>query len=472
MKSLSTLQGQPIAALATPPGRSALAVIRTSGDNSIFLVSQLFSRPKALLKAAGNSVVYGWIQETFGDGKVDPIDEVNLGVFRAPRSYTGEEGVELYCHGSMPGVRRILALLFANGFRQAEPGEFTLRAFLNGKMDLTRAEAVHQLIQSTNRSAQSMSLQGLSGRVFQHIDEVKSSLVDMMAAVAVQLDYPDEELPDGQGDGELVARLIDADLLAKAKDGLNRLVASYRAGRIYSQGIPVALAGRTNAGKSSLFNLFLKEDRSIVSQTAGTTRDYIEAHLDVDGLPVLLYDTAGLREVEEIVEAEGIRRSGQIIEHSQLILYLVDASDPSAEGRAFDEQQLEHMRSLDAKVIQLWTKVDANSESTVPQGFIGLSVKTGQGFEELLQEIHRFAGERGSSVEEFDVVIQSIRQQELIRRTCDAIERVVESLDSGMPLDIIAMDLQDGIAALGEITGEVSSDDVLDRVFSGFCVGK
>jgi tRNA modification GTPase len=467
MAAYRSLQDDPIAALATPLGESALAIIRVSGAGSIGRLADGFSRAEALRSAEGNRIVYGWLRS--GN---ENIDEVTLGVFRAPRSYTGEESVEIYCHGSVPGISRIMSLLFSLGFRQAEPGEFTLRAFLNGKMDLTSAEAVHELVKSRSAMAQGLALHRLSGGVFREIDRVKSRLTDIMAAVSVQLDYPDDELPGEDDDSGFVASLIDPSLLEDAREGLERLSGSYRSGRLYQEGARVALAGRTNAGKSSLFNLFLKEDRSIVSDIHGTTRDYIEAPVDLSGIPIRLFDTAGLRDVDEIIEAEGIRRSGEIIENSSVILYLVDGSEEGAGSNSFDEKQLDRIAELNLPCVRVWTKSDKPGAADPPEGYLPLSVIKGEGFAEIQDEMRRLLTSGLERIDESSVVIDSMRQKHLIDDAVKSLEAALDSLAASQPLDIIAMDLQNCLRDLGEITGEVSSEDILDRVFSGFCVGK
>ncbi len=466
MSTHQTLYEEPIAALATPPGESALAVIRTSGTGIIELLARGFSRPEALLESPGHSLVYGWLEDEKGK-----VDEVTLAVFRAPRSYTGEESVEILSHGSLPGIQRIMALLFDLGFRQAEPGEFSLRSFLNGKMDLSSAEAVHELVKSRSRKAQSMAINRLAGGVYKEIDRVKSRLVDIMASVTVQLDYPDDELPGEEDDSAYLAGLVDPAFLEDARIGLERLSSSYRAGRLYQEGVRVALAGRTNAGKSSLFNLFLREDRSIVSDIHGTTRDYIEAPLDLDGIPVRLFDTAGLRDVDEIIEAEGIRRSGQIIENSSIILYLVDGSSEGGINE-FDRRQLARIAELGISSIPLWTKIDTPKKIDPPEGFIGISAVSAQGFETLQEAMSSLLTADIPRFGEADVVIDSLRQKQLIDEAGESLKTAAESINGGQPLDMVALDLQNALRCLGEITGEVSSEDILDRVFSGFCVGK
>ena len=455
-----------IAALATPLGESALAIIRTSGSGSIARIAGCFSRPDILRRAAGHTIVYGWLMDADRQ-----VDEVTVGIFRAPESYTGEDGVEIYCHGSIPSIEKIMRLLLSQGFRQAEPGEFSLRAFLNGKLDLTRAEAVRELLRAQSLHAHSLALNRLAGRVFNEIDRIKSLVITLMAAVSVQLDYPDNELPDEDTDSRQIARLPVAGL-SEAMEGLGRLSESYRAGRLYQEGVRVALAGRTNAGKSSLFNLFLKEERSIVSDIHGTTRDYIEAAVALDGIPMRLFDTAGLRDVDEFIEQEGIRRSDHIIQNSTVILYLVDSSSRSHADETFDHKKLQRIQELNLPYLGVWTKTDLTTSTPAPPGFLPLSVVNGQGLSELQQALRNMLTSGIGHVSESDLVIDSLRQKQLIDRAQNSLLRVSESLASEQPLDIIALDLQDVLQALGEITGEVSSEDILDQIFSSFCVGK
>lgn len=469
-----------IAALATPLGQSALAVVRASGPGCVEAVAGLFSRPQALRAAAGHSLLRGTLRDPAlpaGDPR-GALDDVLLGVFRAPRSYTGEEMVEISCHGSPPGVERIMAALFAAGFRQAEGGEFTLRAFLNGKMDLTRAEAVQEIVAARSRTAQAMALERLGGSVFRRIDGLKAELVQLSALVAVQLDYPDDEI-DAAG--------LPGGRVAAVRAGLAELAASYRIGRLYRHGARVALAGRTNAGKSSLFNALVREERAIVSEIPGTTRDYLEAQLALDGVPVRLFDTAGLREVDELLESEGIRRSGLVIDAAALVLYVVDAATLEPDGPdwrlpADDAERLAAIAAKGLAVLLVLNKRDAapgRLPAVADPGLLAalggrvwpVSAKDLGGLPELLAAAAARLG-GGASAEDAGAVIDSERQYRLLERAVAALDQVAASLAAGQSLDLVALDLQDALGALGEITGEVGSDDVLEAVFSGFCVGK
>ncbi len=452
------VQNDRIAALATPYAESALAVIRTTGDGCIEAISRIFSRPDLLRSAPGNTIHHGFLSY-----EGEAIDEVMIAVFRAPRSYTGQESTEISCHGSPAGIQRVLQLLFKNGFRQADPGEFTLRGFLNGKMDLTRAEAVKEIVNAQSQKAHALALDRLGGAVFQWIERVKSRLVHILAAVEVQLDYPDDELEGSSATSVVVPEeTIDA-----CMEELQQLAATYRAGRIYQEGVKVAIAGRTNAGKSSLFNVLLREERAIVSEFHGTTRDYLEGMIVLEGIPIRLYDTAGLRTTAESVESEGIRRSGLVIEGAACILYVVDGT-----AGLVDEDR-SHLRTLEGRagVIHVWNKIDAADAGPAPDGYVALSAESGQGLDHLSSRIvNEIGGEL--RISQGEPVIDSIRQKTLIEGAIQSLGRVKDGLRERMPLDVIALDVQESVHSLGEITGEVTSSDVLDVMFSGFCVGK
>ncbi len=438
-----------IAALATPWGESALAVIRTSGTGALEKIASIFKGNRDISRLPGYSMAFGMLL----DGE-SAVDQVVLGIYRAPRSYTGEDMVEIFCHGSLPGIEAVMELLHKTGFRDAQPGEFTMRSFLNGKVDLTKAEAVNELILSKSRQAQRLALDRLSGSIFDAIDQAKHLLADILAAVEIQLDYAEDEADPAAG--------FDMEKLDKAADILKRLESTYKVGRLYKEGIRIALAGRTNAGKSKLFNLFLKEDRSIVSDIKGTTRDYIESSVAVKGIPAVLIDTAGLRDSSDPVEAEGIRRSGMVIENADIILYLVDSTEGlTQEDRDFIGKY---------PCIPLWNKTDI-SKDKAPDGFIPISASTGSGFEQLQDTIYTKAS-GNCQIDSGEAVIDSQRQKELIERSLDAIGKVRNGISSQMPLDVVAVDLEDAVDALGELTGEITTSDLLENMFSHFCVGK
>ena len=436
-----------IAALATPWAESAIAVIRMSGEGSIKAFAPLFTGTLG----ESRKLCYGMV---INPETEESLDEIMAVPFRAPGSYTGQESVELYCHGSLPGIQKILNLLFRSGFRQASPGEFTFRAFVNGKMDLTRAEAVQEIISSKSGKAQSLALNRLSGAVETRINRFKDMAADIAAGFAIQLDYPDDEAD---------APPLPVAELSEIRTGIRGLVDSYEVGRIYQEGVVIALAGKTNAGKSSLFNLFLKEDRSIVSDVHGTTRDYLESWISLGGIPVRLYDTAGLRLTRDAIEEEGIRRTRELMDNAHILIYVLDGTV---------EQDGDELTSLgnDPRTLLVWNKADLSTVDP-PEGVIPVSAVTGEGFTALEDALKSRIFRNSNSVAG-EAVIDSLRQKELLERADFALAKVEEGIHNGLPVDILAMDLHDALQALGEITGEVSSSDILDRMFSSFCVGK
>ena len=439
---------EPAAALATPWGESALAVIRAAGMNTIDLLSACFSRPEALKAAPSHSMVHGYITSP-SDGHL--IDEVTVAVFRKPHGYTGDDSAEIFCHGSLAGIQMILDALKQSGFRDARPGEFTMRAFMNGKLDLTQAEAVQEIVSAKSGKAHHLALNRLSGGLSKLLGEIKEKLVDLLSLVEVQLDYAEDEVE--------VPVSLPTDQLAELSERLEELAGTYSTGRMYSEGARIALAGPTNAGKSSLFNLFLKEDRSIVSEIHGTTRDYIESWITIEGVPVRLYDTAGFRASNDSIEAEGIRRSSQLLEQADLVLHI----NGSENDPVISQQE--------NNGIYIWNKSDIRDEE-VPQGYLKLSTVTAEGFTQLEQEILRRLNHTASGENEQQLMIDSLRQKELVERAASGLKAACAASAEHMPLDIIAGELQDALDALGELSGEVTSADILDRIFSGFCVGK
>jgi tRNA modification GTPase len=451
----------PIVALATPMASSALAVLRTSGAGSLGILSSLLRDGKDLTAAPGHSLH----RSVLCDG-AEEIDEVLISVFQAPKSYTGEEGAEISCHGSMPVIRRLLSLLTRAGFRPAGPGEFTRRAFLNGKMDLTRAEAVNEIVRAKTDRARSLALQRLSGAIEKKIASARDLLIDLRAAVEVWLDYPEDELDAVEPNTGKLAEVIS--LL----EGLTR---TYRRGRIYQEGVSVAISGATNSGKSSLFNLFLKQERAIVSDIHGTTRDYLEGMLALDGIPVRLFDTAGMREARDPLEAEGIRRALDVIGGADLILYLVDSGigiaphDEEFLGKHHAEGSGASNGNGGPALLKVWNKTDLPSNRPIPEGFIPISSLTGEGLDVLEREIATvLLG--GTSCETGEPLIDSVRQKDLIERSLDALYRFRDG--AGVPLDALAVELAEALEALGGITGEVTTAEILERMFSDFCVGK
>jgi tRNA modification GTPase len=447
----------PICALATPFSESALAIVRVSGPGSLELLGKAFSRPAELAAIPSGGSVHGWMHPP---GKpAERLDEVVVLAWRAPKGYTGEDGADIIGHGSLPGIAALLDALGEAGFRRALPGEFSLRAFLNGKLDLTRAEAVSELIAAKTDDARSDAVSRLSGALQERVEAIRASLLEALARVHVQLDYaleddvPDSGLPRG--------------ILLTAAAQIDFLRATYAAGRLYREGARVVLAGRTNSGKSSLFNLFLKEERAIVSEVHGTTRDYLEAWIEVGGVPVLLFDTAGFRLEAEGVERAGIERSLDLSAKADIVLYMVD----SETGLSDEDRRFLREGAGSRALIPLWSRCD-RSIGPAPDGFLPVSATSGTGFPELCRRVLDILLSGGKAAEGSGPRVASERQKGLLDRARSGLTRCLADEELGQPLDAVEPDLRDALDALGEITGQVSSPDLLAEIFSRFCVGK
>lgn len=457
MDRASYSDASPIFALATPFSESALAVMRVSGEGSLQALEKAFSCRGGLSGAESGQAIHGWMHPPGRPG--ERLDEIVLLAWRAPRGYTGEDAADLVCHGSLPVIEALSAALRAAGFRQALPGEFSLRAFLNGKLDLTRAEAVSELISAKTEEARSGAVERLSGGIADRVEAARASLLEALARVHVQLDYAlEEDVPD-MG--------LPRELLESAIAGIDALRESYAAGRLYRDGARIVLAGRTNSGKSSLFNLFLKEERAIVSETHGTTRDYLEAWIDVGGVPVALYDTAGFRSDAEGVELAGIERSTRLVERADIVIYLVD----SESGLHADDEAFLSSRPAASRTIPVWSRCDRAS-GAAPEGFSRVSAKSGEGFPELCRRALDSLLSGGRISEGSGPRVASERQKRLLDRARESLSRCLSDDAAGQPLDAVESDLRDALDALGEITGLVSSPDILEEIFSRFCVGK
>lgn len=449
---------EPICAIATALAPAALGIVRCSGAGCIELVSSIFSRPDALCAADGNSIVYGWIQD--GTAK---IDEALISVFRAPKSFTGEDMAEISCHGGIGIVLAIRNLLLKIGFRQAERGEFTFRAYINGKADLTKAEAVQEIIDSRTAEGRSRAVGRLSGNLFTEIDAVKKLLTETLAAIEVEIEYPEDE--------ETIADSFDRSALLCAEAALQRLADSWMAEKLYQDGARVVLCGRTNAGKSSLFNALLKEERAIVSKIAGTTRDFLESWADFAGIPVRLFDTAGLRATEDAIEAQGVELSRALSTDADVILYLID-------GRmGLTDEDCAFLAGRNAPAVIVQNKSDAADFKpckTLPpvEAEVCVSAKTGTGLPELFSAVKMLLVKETSQTERLQVGLGSARQKSAVDSALESVRHALLPECSGLSADAVVHDLEEALYALGEITGEVSADDILETIFNRFCVGK
>ncbi len=449
-----------IAAIATPLGEGGLAVIRISGPDAVGVAERIFVpagrrtvRPGA---AASHTVHYGHIVR---DGRC--IDEVLITVLRAPRTFTREDTVEISCHGGVLVTRLVLEAVLAAGARAAGPGEFTLRAFLNGRIDLAQAEAVADLIHARTELALDAANEQLAGTLSRRIQALRDDLMRTSAHIEAHIDFPDEDIsPDTHG--TLLGRLdrgdaLIADLLRTAKEG-----------QVLRRGIRAAIIGRPNAGKSSLLNRLLGHDRAIVSPVAGTTRDTVEETADVRGIPVVFIDTAGLRETDDDVEAEGVRRSRAALGKAELVLHVLDASAPLPE----DDRSLLAEASGRPRVLVL-NKADLPAALRLPDGLVGVgtSCSTGDGIEAVKDAIERTVWSGRLSAVPSQIAV-SARHADALRRAQGSIQRAAAELRGGSSLELVAIDLRLAADAVGEIVGKTTTDDLLDAIFSQFCLGK
>ena len=431
-----------ICAISTAYGTGGIAVIRVSGEQSISIVDTLFRGRTALMDTPANVVRHGRIER---NGEV--LDEVLCSVFRAPHSFTGEDTIEIACHGSLYIQQELLRWLIDAGCRAAEPGEFTRRAFLNGKMDLTQAESVADLIAAQSKAEKDLALSQLRGSVSTELANLRERLLHFTSLIELELDFADHE------ELEFADRKELKELAAEIEHKLSALLASFRTGNAIRHGIPVAIVGAPNVGKSTLLNALLGEQRAIVSDIQGTTRDTVEDTLILDGILFRLIDTAGLRETDDTIENMGIERSRKAMEKAQIIVHVSD-------GKAVSGERL----AVSGTVINVLNKADLG----VTGEGLRISAKNNE-IEPLKQELVRIAK---ASMDTSAVMLSNARHYEAIKRAHEAIQRVQEGLQAGLSGELLSMDLQDCLNALGEVTGQITNQEVLTNIFSKFCIGK
>ncbi|WP_033151337.1 tRNA uridine-5-carboxymethylaminomethyl(34) synthesis GTPase MnmE [Prevotella sp. RM4] len=443
-----------ICALATAPG-GAIGIVRISGNETLEILSRVFT--KDLTNAHPNTIHYGHIK----NGE-ETIDEVLVSVFRAPHSYTGEESAEISCHGSRYILNKVLALLIANGCRQAGPGEFTQRAYLNGKMDLSQAEAVADLIASTNQATHQIAMSQLRGHFSSKLAQLREQLLKLTSLLELELDFSDHE------DLEFADRSELMDLTKTIDNHITRLAKSFETGQALKQGIPVAIVGKTNVGKSTLLNRLLKDDRAIVSDVHGTTRDTIEDTIDINGITFRFIDTAGIRQTQDEVEQIGITRTYAAIDKARIVLWLIDA-EPSTEEINDIIQHTENKKLIVIK--NKADKADNNSYKLLNRPFITISAKFGTGIEELEQAIYEAANI--PALTENDIIVTNARHYDALVRAHDNIQRVIDGLQMQLSGDLLSEDLRQALDTLAEITGgQITPNEVLGNIFKNFCVGK
>ena len=465
MNKINYGDDSPIAAFATTPGLSALSLIRCSGKGSMELAATVFSSPRKILEAPGNTIIHGWIVD-FNSGR-PPVDEVLISIFRAPKSYTGEDSLDICCHGGLAASKGVLTALKAAGFREALPGEFTFRAFINGKIDLTRSESVMEIVSAKTDTARLHAAERLSGRLETEINSIKKSLVELLSRIELFLDYSEDEI-NLHEDKEVI---LDIKTAEETLNRLETLAKTAQIERIYQEGILLVIAGCPNAGKSSLFNMFLNEDRSIVTEVPGTTRDWIEAWISIEGIPIRLIDTAGLRDSVDPVEKIGVETSKDLLKKAGLILYLIDGELGFTKE---DAANINLCKQFGRPVLIIWNKLDIAQQhiNANDEAIIGISAKTGEGVSELISAIGR-AIIPNSGIETIDVAaLGTKRQEKLVKRAAFSLKEALNLENKGESLDIIASFIRDSVNFLGEITGEVTAVDILEEIFNKFCVGK
>ena len=449
-----------ICALATAPG-GAIGIIRISGAQSLEILSHIFT--KNLSDAKANTIHFGYIAEFDAVSQHQKlVDEVLVSVFRAPRSYTGEDSAEISCHGSRYMLNKILELLVHNGCRMAQPGEFTKRSFLNGKLDLSQAEAVADLIASSNKATHQLAMSQLRGSVSSELAQLRDQLLHLTSLLELELDFSDHEDLDFADRTELSA-------IAKSIDKqVTRLAQSFETGQAIKQGIPVAIVGKTNVGKSTLLNSLLKDDRAIVSDVHGTTRDTIEDTIDINGVTFRFIDTAGIRQTTDQVEKIGIERTYSAIDKARIVLWVIDQKPSTKEFDDISE------RTENKKLIVVRNKIDTAENShfaLVKIPLIEISAKQGTNLAQLEQTIYEAAGI--PTLSDTDVIITNARHYDALVRARQSLSRVLDGLRSGLSGDLLSEDLRDVLNILSEITGgQITTHEVLGNIFKNFCVGK
>lgn len=446
-----------IIALSTPPGSGAIGVIRLSGPDAISLANQVFAG-KDLEKQESHTLHFGLLKD--GD---QLVDEVVAGLFVAPKSYTKENVVEISCHGSNYIIEQIINLLISKGARAAKPGEFTLRAFLNGAFDLSQAEAVADLIASNSKASHDIAMQQMRGGFANELKALREQLIHFASMIELELDFAEEDV-------EFANRDQLRKLVTKINHVLSRLISSFEMGNVIKNGVPIVIAGKPNVGKSTLLNALLNEERAIVSDIAGTTRDTIEDELNIGGIVFRFIDTAGIRDTADIIEALGVERTLEKMKQAKLIIYMADAAQSLVEI----DEQVRGLEQLEIPFLILVNKADLLSpkqrEDFAKMNFVFISARDKQGIDELkvtiLEQINLH------HINTSETLVTNIRHVEALKQTENALQRVLINVDNPITSDFLAMDIKQALHYLGEITGTVTTDDLLENIFTKFCIGK
>jgi tRNA modification GTPase len=453
----SPLKEDTIIALTTPQGVSALAVIRLSGEDSIRLTQQIF-KGKDLTLQPSHTLHFGTIVD--GD---KPIDEVLVSVFKEPNSFTKENAIEISCHGSMVIVKAIIKLFLKNGARLAEPGEFTKRAYFNGRFDLAQAEAIGDLIHAETDNARQAALNQMRGGFSKEIQHLREELIHFASLIELELDF-------GEEDVEFAKRDDLKKLVNQIQSYLHSLIQSFDKGNVIKNGVPIVIAGKPNAGKSTLLNALLNEEKAIVSEIAGTTRDVIEDTMILGGVSFRFMDTAGLRETVDVVESLGVQRTHESMKKAALILYLFDLSQTSLEEMKQEEQDIQQLGIPYLKIGNKLDQVTPALQKGLSPDVILISAAQKKNINLLLEKI--LARFQINEIKQGDVVVTNLRHYQHLVQTHEALAHVLQGLENGTTGDLLAMDIRQALHYLGEITGTISSDDLLANIFTKFCIGK
>lgn len=455
----STYHNDTIVALSTPSGSGALGVIRVSGPQAFEIVQKRF-KGKDITRQASHTLHFGLIM----DGE-SVLDEVVVGLFRAPKSYTREDVVEISCHGSSYIIQRIIALLIESGARAAKPGEFTLQAFLNGAFDLARAEAVADLIASNSRASHDIAMQQMRGGFAGELNGLREQLIHFASMIELELDFSEEDV-------EFADRQQLKELILHIHAVIDKLVASFELGNVLKNGVPVVIAGKPNVGKSTLLNALLNEERAIVSDIAGTTRDTIEDEINIEGIIFRFIDTAGIRETADLIEAKGVERTLEKMKQAKLIVYMVDAQEDLSEI----DSQIRGLQNQDIPYVLLINKSDLLDSqrkaelSEKHEDIHFISAREKSGVEELKKTLLALvdAGALNSN----EIILTNLRHLQALKQTRTSLNNVLTNMDQSVSSDFLAVDIRRAIHSIGEIVGEVTTDDLLDNIFSKFCIGK
>lgn len=449
-----------IAAISTPPGQGGIGIVRISGKDAILMADKIFYSPKKkkLIKSPTHRMHYGFILDPSDE---EIVDEVLVSVMKSPNTYTREDIIEINCHGGAVPLRRILEIALQEGARLAEPGEFTRRAFINGRIDLAQAEAVLDVINSLTIQSQKSSMNQLRGTLSKKIDSIRDKLIELTAFVEAHIDFPEDD----------ISSLSSTEMKEMAINILNsikKLIESARFGVVLREGVKTAIAGRPNVGKSSLLNALLEQDRAIVTEIPGTTRDVIEEHLNIQGIPVRIMDTAGIRDVRDIAEQEGVKRSVRTIDEADLVLLILDGSEPL---HATDERLIERSKSKNGLI--LINKTDLPQKINIKKyngKIVYISAKTGEGLKELRNEMVEAI--LGGKIEYGPEIVTNIRHVHALGRANESLNKFITGIRNQISPEFLSIELREALDSIGEIQGVTTTDDILNKIFDSFCIGK